>query len=169
MESLTLGHSRKVLPFNTPLETGVRALSILVAAYPSPLDLQRLVLYDHLVVHTADVGGPSSLHPEVRMRSAALLVRRPIVERGLLLMISRRLVEQNADQKGIAYTAGEFAEGFMNSLESPYVSALGEKARWVVNEFAEVEDAELRGIMSGKFGPWMEEFDSTHRRSAESR
>lgn len=161
-----MAQRRYILPFNTALETGLRALSIIVAAYPRAFDLQRLVVYDHLVVHTADIGGPASLHPEVPMRSAALLVRRPIVERGLLLMMSRGLVERYLGSNGITYTSGEFAEVFMNSLESLYVCALKEKARWVVNEFAELDDADLRALMREKFGTWMEEFDGARMRSA---
>ena len=34
--------SKRVSPFNSPLETGVRALSILEAAHPNGCDLQRL-------------------------------------------------------------------------------------------------------------------------------
>ena len=84
-------------------------------------------------------------------------------------MMSRGLVERNVDSSGITYTAREFAEAFMDSLESSYVSALKEKARWVVNEFAEFDDAELRAIMKEKFGNWMEEFDGARKRWAGNR
>ena len=36
-------------PFNSPMETGVRSLAILHAAYPAAFDLQRLVEMDYLV------------------------------------------------------------------------------------------------------------------------
>src|SRR6266403_6319314 len=101
---------RPLLPFNSPLETGIRSVGVLVAAYPRVFDLQRMVAFDHLVVHTGDVGGPRSLHPELPMRSTELLVRRGLVERGLLLMISRRLVTREPTAEGIYYRAGEFAE-----------------------------------------------------------
>ncbi len=91
---------QRSMAFNSPLETGIRSVGILVAAFPACFDLQRLVAFDHLVVHTGDLGGPDSLHPEVPMRSAELLVRRGIVERGLLLMVSRGLVERHVTDKG---------------------------------------------------------------------
>ena len=103
-------------PFNSPLETGIRSVGMLVAAYPKSFDLQRLVAFDYLVVHTGDVGGPESLHPALPMRSTELLVRRGLVERGLLLMISRNLVQREAAAEGIYYRAGEFAETFLDSL-----------------------------------------------------
>ena len=44
--------------FNGPLEAGMRAVAILAAAYPQTYDLQRLVAFDYLLVHTGDIGGP---------------------------------------------------------------------------------------------------------------
>ena len=80
---------RRKSAFNSPLETGVRTLALLVAAYPRSRDLHRLVQYDYLTVHSADAAGPPSLHPPLPLRSGELLVRRGIIERGLLLMMSR--------------------------------------------------------------------------------
>ena len=83
-------------PFNSPLECGLRSLALLAAAGPTAYDLQRLVFYDYLLVHSADVpGGPESIHPPTPLRSGEALVRRHWVERGLLLMISRELVIQD--------------------------------------------------------------------------
>lgn len=42
-------------PFNSPLETGVRSLAILVAAFPAPFDLQRLVEMDFADLHQAGI------------------------------------------------------------------------------------------------------------------
>src|SRR3546814_2074924 len=75
--------------FNSALETGVRSALILDAARPRSFDLAHLTWLDHLVVHTADIGGPPSLHPDIPQRDGELLVRRRNVEAGLVLM--RRL------------------------------------------------------------------------------
>ena len=40
--------------FNSPLETGVRAVVVLDAAFPRCFDLAHLTWFDHLVVHTRD-------------------------------------------------------------------------------------------------------------------
>lgn len=52
--------AKRASPFNSPLETGVRALSILEAAHPEACDLHRLVELDYLVVHSGDAGGPAN-------------------------------------------------------------------------------------------------------------
>ena len=67
--------SHKIEPFNSPLETGLRSLAILEAAFPNRYDLQRLVEMDYLVVHSADVGGPESLHAPLPLRAGELLDR----------------------------------------------------------------------------------------------
>ncbi|MDO9714172.1 ABC-three component system middle component 2 [Paracraurococcus lichenis] len=80
---------RTTAPFNSALETGVRALAILAEAHPSAYDLQRLLYFDYLVVHSQDADGPESLHPNTPLRNGELLVRRGIIERGLLLLLTR--------------------------------------------------------------------------------
>lgn len=146
------------LPFNSPLETGVRSVGILSALYPKALDLQRLVAFDYLVVHTADVGGPASLHPELPMRNAELLVRRELVERGLLLMITRKLVDRVAEKTGIMYCAGEMADVFLSSLTTPYMTQLQLRAQWVAEIFGEMPDVEFRTRMQSNFDKWVEQF-----------
>lgn len=63
-----MGNSISINLFNSSLETGVRSLIILVAAFPIAFDLQRLIEMDYLVVHSGDVDGPSSLHAPIPMR-----------------------------------------------------------------------------------------------------
>jgi hypothetical protein len=154
---------RAPLPFNSPLETGIRSVGVLVAAYPKAFDLQRLVAFDYLVVHTGDLGGPESLHPALPMRSAELLVRRGLVERGLLLMRSRGLVDREANSEGIFYRAGEFAETFMTSLASPYLVALTDRTKWVADAFGSMEQDTFRETMRRAFGSWIEEFQHVER------
>lgn len=151
------------LPFNSALETGIRSVGILVPAYPKAFDLQRLVAFDHLIVHTGDVGGPESLHPKLPMGSAELLVRRHIVERGLMLMISRGLINRFVDETGITYRAGELAETFLESLCTPYLIALRERATWVIQTFGDMDDEEFRGTMNSLFDRWIEEFQVVHK------
>lgn len=151
------------MTFNSPLETGVRAVCILSSAYPKVFDLQRLVVFDHLIVHTGDVGGPQSLHPLLPLRSSEILVRRNLIERSLLLMMSRRLVERIVDMNGINYSAGEMAETFLSTLTSPYLIALRECGDWVVSKFGNLDDDALRQTMRRFFGQWIEEFQTIQR------
>lgn len=145
-------------PFNTPLETGIRSLVILIEAYPAPFDLQRLVEMDYLVVHSGDINGPSSLHAPLPMRAGELLVRRGLVEKGLLLMMSRHLVHQLPSQTGFEYLASDSAAPFMVSLEAPYTRQLKERAEWVVKQFEDLNTEELSQFTHKMFEKWTSEF-----------
>lgn len=162
MDKVNEAH-RAPATFNSPLEAGIRAVSILGAAYPQPYDLQRLVAFDYLLVHTADVGGPASLHPPTPMQSAALLVRRKLVEQALLLMMTRDLVQREITTEGIMYSAGENAMTFLTSLTSTYLVSLKERADWLVQELGHYTDDKFKSVMRRFFDDWVEEFQHAER------
>ncbi|MBL4759881.1 MAG: threonine transporter [Mariprofundaceae bacterium] len=153
--------SKKVpSPFNSSLESGVRALTILTSIFPKSVDLQRLVDFDYLVVHSGDVNGPESLHAPLPLRAGELLVRRNIVEEGLLLMMSRGLLKRIVSANGFEYAAGEIANTYINSLSSPYLESLKVRAQWVVEKFSEIEEEELQRITKQFFDQWTTQFHS---------
>lgn len=152
--------SHKIEPFNSPLETGLRSLAILEAAFPSRYDLQRLVEMDYLVVHSADVGGPESLHAPLPLRAGELLVRRQLIENGLLLMMSKGLIERSVVAAGIEYAAGEIASQYLASLSAPYTIRLRDRAQWLVSNFEGFSTDEIRGLIRCFFEHWSSEFES---------
>ncbi len=153
-----VNEQRGPITFNGPLEAGIRAVSILGAAYPQTYDLQRLVALDYLLVHTADVGGPDNLHPPTPIHSAELLVRRKLVEDALLLMMTRQLIERRISPDGITYGAGENATTFLSSVTSTYLLALKDRAAWLVDVVGKLSDQEFRSVMHRFFDKWIEEF-----------
>src|SRR5271166_3919449 len=126
-------HPRRPRIFNTPFETGLRSVFLLTACYPAMLGLNRLVVFDHLVVHTEDVGGPVSMHPKDRSRAAEILVRRGLVNSGLSLMQTRGLVARLVTALGFRYRAGEEAGSFVDMLSSSYINALKDRAAWLID------------------------------------
>lgn len=147
-------------PFNSPLETGLRSLAILEAAFPNRYDLQRLVELDYLVVHSADVGGPESLHAALPLRAGELLVRRQLIEKGLLLMMSKGLIERRATPQGIEYVAGEAASPYLANLTAPYTVRLRERANWLVTNFHGLTTDEIRSLIRRFFERWSSEFET---------
>lgn len=144
--------------FNSPLETGIRSLTILAAAHPETLDLQRLVEMDYLVVHSGDADGPESLHAPLPLRAGELLVRRGLIEKGLLLMMSRRLVQRIPTSDGFTYVAGEAAAPFLAALTSAYMRKLRERAAWVTKRFEDVSTEEITRITHRFFEKWSSQF-----------
>jgi acid phosphatase family membrane protein YuiD len=136
----------QALIFNSPFETGVRAVFVLHAMYPRAFDLERLVALDHLVVHTADVGGPNSLHPATSTHATEMLVRRELVHDGLLLMQSKLLVERLADSAGILYRAGPQAAAFTRLLATEYFHELREAAAYLAELLGHTDDEQFDPI-----------------------
>jgi hypothetical protein len=147
-----------VTVFNSALETGVRSLVILVANFPAALDLQRLVDFDYLVVHSGDLDGPPSLHPPLPLREGELLVRRKIIESGILLMMSRGLITRIAGAEGIVYQASDYAKPFVDLLSTSYMSSLKDRANWVGDTFGNMDTADLHGLINGFFNKWTTQF-----------
>lgn len=155
-----VGPAEPVGLFNSALETGTRAVILLEAAYPRALDLARLTWFDHLVVHTADAGGPPSLHPSLPERTGELLVRRRLVEDSLTLMRRVHLVDAIADENGVAFRASDEAPAFVGLMRTDYAQALKERAAWLVTELADLTQEELAARIEERLDRWSMEFNS---------
>ncbi|WP_198577295.1 ABC-three component system middle component 2 [Caulobacter hibisci] len=146
--------------FNTPLECGLRLLFVLDAAEGRACDLQRLIAYDYLLVHSGDVEeGPHSLHPAVPFRGGEMLVKRDVLRAGLDQMFSRELLEKHLNSAGISYCRGELTKAFLDLLSNDYAQALRCRAHWVIERFGALEDADLASFMESNIGQWGAEFD----------
>ncbi len=129
--------------FNTPLEAGLRALFLLAAAPRRSLDVQRLMYFDYALVHTADFGGPVSLHPRTPSQGAQLLVRRSLIQDGLDLMRSRDLVDRVFLKTGIGYRVTQAGRHVAGEFSSVYAQRLRERAEWVTKNLGERSESEL--------------------------
>jgi hypothetical protein len=155
--------------FNGPLEAGIRAVTVLGAAFPESYDLERLTAYDYLLVRTQQLGGPDDLHPQGIIETPATQVRRQVVQRALSLMMTRNLVICTAASRGIRYHAGETAALFLESLRSPYLMALKARAIWLVEYLHDYDDAAFQAVMRRFFDNWVVEFQTVeHSLGAES-
>lgn len=148
-------------PFNSTLETGIRALVVLEAFYPRHCDLLEMTWLDHLVVHTGDLNGqnvPESLHPDLPNRAGELIARRQLVERSLRLMQQVHLVDVFETEEGITFGASEDAPSYLDLLQAPYSIALKERAKWMADRFSGMETDEMRALIESRIGRWTAEF-----------
>ncbi len=149
-----------VSPFNSPVEVAVRVLTVLVESYPRALDLGQLVMLDHLMLNTADVNGPGSLHPALPTRIGQLTTKRPSIEAGVQVLLGAQLARAFATADGLTYVASESSLHFLNLLESPYANLLAERAGWVMDQFGDQSHNQLRTKFRSLFDAWVEEFDA---------
>jgi len=132
---------------------------LLSEAFPSSLDINRLVLLDHGLLHSADLGGPESLHPPLPIRAGEFGMKRRTIEEGLEVMIRAGLAEMDTFEDGIQFRASDQAYGFVNLLASDYAGGLHSRASWVIGYFEDLNEDSLRQQMRDIFDNWSEEFE----------
>ena len=146
--------------FNSPLEIGMRTLFVLNEARV-PCDLQRLTIYDYFLLHSSDISQEvASLHPPSPYRSSELLIKRPLIEQGLTLMVAKGLVAISFSGSGIEYVATEYAGKFLEYFTSPYANRVRTIAAWVRDNFQDVDNARLQNLVNSRIGQWGSEFIS---------
>lgn len=150
---------RDIRIFNTPVEYGLRSLFILSGIAPKAADLQRLIYFDYLVLHTADIDSEqTSLHPSYPYRSAEILIKRERLKNGLLIMNSRQLIRIQFDGGGINYVASPLTQKFLEYLNSDYAKQLKRCASFVIEKFNAYSDSELDKYMKQNLKTWGSEF-----------
>lgn len=127
-------------PLNSPLEVGMRALVLLAESHPEPLDLGQLVLFDYALLHSSELDGPPSLHPELPARAGELGMKRNVLEEALLVLIRAELAEIEGIPQGLVYSATEQGTAFVDVLEAPYMESLRRRAEWVIHGYARGTD-----------------------------
>ncbi len=147
-------------PLNGPLESGLRVLAVLNEMHPKRADVGRLVLLDHCVLHSADIGGPPSLHPELPIRAGELGIKRVAIEQGLDVMIRVGLITISAVDSGIEFAASDTAGPFLGLLTAQYTKDLTLRAAWVAERFNDIDELGLREEMRRLAGSWEPEFDT---------
>lgn len=148
--------------FNSPIECGLRIAIILSEIYPEERDLQQLIQLDYLLVHSGDMGdGPPSIHPAHPYRASELHLRRPLVEQGLAMMLSKSIIECSMTPSGIAYRAGTWSLAFLNDLQSAYTQHLKLSAKWIASKYALMPPQELASKLKSQFQQWGAEFSPT--------
>jgi hypothetical protein len=145
--------------YNSPLETGIRAVVVLEHLRPVRADLPEMMLFDHVVVHTGDHGGPESLHTAVPKRQGELLVRRRLIQHSLHLMRQCHLVDETHDASGISYHATEEAAAYVELLETPYSEHLKRCSVWIRGEVERHTKDGFKERLRERIGDWAEAFD----------
>jgi hypothetical protein len=149
-------------PFNTPVEAGTRVLVVLASTTPAALDINRLVLLDHWLLHSGDFGGPPSLYPNTPIRSGEFGLKRRDLVMGIEVMLRAGLIEVVGQSGGICYRANGLGISFLELLETRYIQRLMARADWVARQAdAVVNDLAMRRSLAESLGHWSAEFTGT--------
>ncbi|MGD0978045.1 MAG: ABC-three component system middle component 2 [Candidatus Bathyarchaeia archaeon] len=156
MEEVT---GSKNFVFNSPLEIALRLIFVLNRT-SRPLDLQRLIYYNYLLVHSADIpDSPKSIHADLPRRSCEMLVNRDVVKKGLMLLLLKGLIGvEYSKEDGIQYKRNDNTESFAKYFESVYSKQLKERADWLCSNFDDFDDKRLAQLIESNIGKWGSEF-----------
>ncbi|RSD20623.1 ABC-three component system middle component 2 [Mesobacillus subterraneus] len=145
--------------FNSPLEIGLRVLVFLSTIAPNSVDIQRLIYFDYLTIHSGDIeNGPESLHAATPHRTGEIIVRRNMLQEGINLMASKGLIDIVFNSEGITYKANEISPNFLGYFDSTYYIQLKENAKWVINKFASYSNDDLNRYIKKHLDVWGGEF-----------
>lgn len=150
---------RKDIIFNSPLEIALRLLFIFNST-TIPLDLQRLVYYHYLLIHSGDIPeSPKSIHPNLPTRSCEILVNRQVLKKSLTLLVLKDLIKvKYSKKKGIQYSKNRPTDIFVKYLESAYSKLLEERANWLCTTFDSYSDEQLSQLINSNLEQWGSEF-----------
>lgn len=141
--------------YNSPMEFGLRSLFIMSAAPTSHFDLQRLIYLDYLAVHSDDVeGGPVGLHAKIPYRSAEILVKRALIEKGVMGLVGKELVTVIFNDTGVNYQISELGLRFISLFQSEYALRLIQICSWLNGEFSASTTSELEQFINGHMTLW---------------
>lgn len=146
--------NRKVKIFNNEIEIGLRILIILEVIYPKSFDVEMINYYDYFALHTKDIGGQESLHADVPNRFGELSVKRELINKSLILLISKGLVEIKYTKNGIEYIASEDTSPFLDNLNEEYITNLINNVEWVYGKFKDFSYEDIKKYVLQNKATW---------------
>jgi len=150
---------RKTELFNSDVEVGMRVLLIINNVNGS-IDLDRLLVYDYLCLHTFDFKGPKSLHPPIPNRNIELVIKRERINRALKLLIVKELIKVKPLKNGIYYSKNDLTSSFLDYVKAPYKFEYEARVKWVMDNFSSFSDTKLKLFVEKNIGKWINEFST---------
>lgn len=146
--------------YNTPYEVGARVL-ILLNYSVIPIDLQRIIYYDYLVLHYGDIDkNYESLHPSNPYHITELYVRRKFIQEALDLISRKGLIDITLSKHGFLYSSNKMGRKFIKCFDSDYFSKLEKFAQLVIDFFKDFSGSEIDAYISNNIGKWKDEFET---------
>lgn len=146
--------NNKIKLFNNEIEMGLRILIILERVYPKSFDVEMINYFDYFSLHTKDIGGEESLHPELPNRFGELSVKRKLIHNSLKLLIAKGLVKIKYTDQGIEYFASEDVSPFLHNLTEEYTINLSSKVEWVSNKFKDFTYDDIKTFVLENQSKW---------------
>lgn len=135
--------------FNTPFETGLRAMLTLYLSDKNGVTIDRISSYDFMTIYAYDLGiSDHNLHGINHFNFSELSSKRKICSEGVKQFVLEGLIAVNRNAKGFLYYLTPSGRHFIESLESNYKTQYLEILNKVQMKYDKISDDELVKIIN---------------------
>lgn len=135
--------------FNTPFESGLRAMLILFASDSRGMTIDRIVAYDFMTIYCSELGfSENNLHGINHFSFSELSSKRSICSEGIKAFVLDGLIAVVHSQEGFSYSITPNGKKYVKQLESNYKTQYLKVLNEVQNKYDNVPDTELIKIIN---------------------
>ena len=134
--------------FNSPFETGLRAMLILSLIKSNGITIDRISAYDFMTTYGKDFSvSQQNLHGDNSYSFSELSSKRAVFTEGIKMLVLGGLIAVNRTDKGFLYKLTANGHKYIQTLESDYKDQYIAVAEKVHKKYARKSDsAILKGI-----------------------
>ncbi len=130
--------------FNTPFETGLRAMLILYSTNSLGMTIDRIAAYDFMTIYGNDLGiTDRNLHGINHFSFSEFSSKRAICSEGVKAFVLDGLIAITRNKRGFLYSLTPEGIKYVNELESNYKVQYLEILEKVQHKFEKTPDTEL--------------------------
>lgn len=130
--------------FNTPFETGLRAMLILYSTTSRGMTIDRIVAYDFMTIYGGDLGVvENNLHGINHFSFSEFSSKRAICYDGVKSFVLEGLIAVIQNKRGFLYSLSPAGKKYIEELKSNYKTQYLEILNNVQAKFDKVSDTDL--------------------------
>lgn len=130
--------------FNTPFETGLRAMLILYTTQRQGITIDRIAAYDFMTIYGNDLGvAEKNLHGINHFSFSELTSKRVTCSEGVKAFVLDGLISVSRNKNGFIYSLTSSGKRYVEALDSDYKKQYLKIVNKVHSKYGQVPEAEL--------------------------
>lgn len=135
--------------FNTPFETGLRAMLILAATKSQGMTIDRITAYDFMTQYGSDFGiSEHNLHGINHFNFSELTTKRSLCSDGVKSFVLDGLISVKRGKNGFSYSLTSSGKKYVGRLESDYKTQYTATVTDIHKKYARQTDTVLMKIIN---------------------
>ena len=135
--------------FNTPFETGLRAMLILYSTNTRGMSIDRIVAYDFMTIYGDEFGvSETSLHGSNQFNFSEYPSKRDIFSEGVKRLVLDGLIGVSRSKRGFLYFLTQAGKKYVASLDSDYKNQYLDILENVKSKYHSTTDVKLAMVIN---------------------